>query len=101
MKCLFTSQMLPHDNYRSFCELARYFIPTQKASPTSFNISIYCQAKRSSYLCISITVSLCSDISGTINNENPVLEKKVSKAVSGRSNAAWHSQSHLSCKDRS
>ena len=93
MKCLLASQMLPHMTITGVCEAVRYFIPTQKASLTSFNISISCQAKRSSYVRISITVSLCSDVSATINNENLILEKELSKALSGRTNAAWHLQS--------
>jgi len=83
-----------HDNYRGFCESVRHFILTEKASLTAFNISISYQTISSFYLCISITISLCSDISATINNENPILENEVSKAMSGRSNAAWHLQSN-------
>lgn len=86
------SNVTTYYNYRSFCEAVRCFILTQKASLT-FNISIYYQAKRSSYLCISITVTLCSEMSATINNENSLLEK-VSKGVSSRRNAQWLLQSH-------
>lgn len=82
------SNVTTHYNYRSFCEAVRSFILTQKTSLT-FHISIYYQAKRSSYLCMSISVTLCSEISATINNENFLLEK-VCKGVSSRRDAQRH-----------
>lgn len=85
------SNITIYDNYRSFCEAVRSFILAQKASLT-FNISIYYQVKRSSYLCISITPTLCSEISATVNNENSFSEK-VSKGLSSRRNAQWRLQS--------